>query len=100
VKVPVPRDFSAFNTGVKVGGYKTKADNRILFSIKDTANVLSNVASVSVATSAGNWSLTTSSTPTGTYASSSNMLFMFEMLASNSERVRLGSISFDYLSKY
>ncbi|MBI2062715.1 MAG: hypothetical protein HYT61_00540 [Candidatus Yanofskybacteria bacterium] len=100
VKVPVPNDFSAFNTGVKVGAYKSNANERILFSIRDTANAISNIASVSVATSAENWTLTTSSTPTGTYASGSDMIFIFEMLSSSSQRVRLGSISFDYYSKF
>mgnify|MGYP001605289941 CR=1 FL=1 len=100
VRVPLPNDFDGFQSGVTVGAYKTKADERILFSIRDSANSLANVASASVATTAGSWTLTTSSTPTGTYASSSHMLFIFEMLASSSERVRLGSISFDYYSAF
>jgi hypothetical protein len=103
VRIPVPSDFTEFRASESftVGGYTDTDDSSILVSVRDSNNSAdARVASSSIATSVGNWTITGLSPVSSGFTAGEDALLILEMLASSSSKVRLGSISFEYLSEF
>ncbi|HSX33896.1 MAG TPA: hypothetical protein VLF91_06190 [Candidatus Saccharimonadales bacterium] len=109
VKVPLPTDFSAMPSGQTICAdvfSSTTSANTIALTLYDTSGTTSGTA---VTLSDGD--LTPSSTSTwqnqctssisgGTYAANGDMTFDFKLTSPTSGDVRIGDITYSYLSKY
>jgi hypothetical protein len=108
VSVPVPSDWSAWNTTpLSIQAYSTSTSNgTIQAKVLDTTNTAesgsgytSNECSVTPG-SASTWATSTSCTLNGTYTANGTMTLILRMSSLSSSNVRLGNITLNYLSSY
>jgi len=105
VRIPVPSDFSAWNTStpITINDYTTDLTNgTIVGTLKDTTNTVETAWNTCALTpsSATTWTVKTGCAVAGTYTANGIATLDLRLQAPTSGSTRIGTIKLNYLSKY